>query len=95
MAGKEGLNLQFCNRVVLIEPDYNPSAEEQAIDRCHRIGQTRDVHVHKFYIKGEPAAKSWHSLYTSQCLHSTAFQILTGLRDAQVFGKIENCMSIT
>ena len=51
-AGKEGLNLQFCQRAVLVEPDYNPSAEEQAMDRCHRIGQTKDVHIHKFFIKG-------------------------------------------
>ena len=59
MAGKEGLNLQFCNRVVLMEPDFNPSSEEQAIDRCHRIGQFRTVHAHKFYIKGAEIPDPW------------------------------------
>ena len=35
-----------------MEPDFNPSSEEQATDRLHRIGQLRDVHIHKFFIKG-------------------------------------------
>jgi hypothetical protein len=30
MAGKEGLNLQFCNRIVLMDPHFNPMVEEQA-----------------------------------------------------------------
>ena len=36
-----GLNLTCANTVVLAEPWWNPFAEEQAIDRCHRIGQSR------------------------------------------------------
>lgn len=52
LAGKEGLNLQFCQRAIFMEPDFNPSSEEQATDRLHRIGQLRDVHIHKFFIKG-------------------------------------------
>lgn len=31
---------------------WNPTVEEQAIDRAHRIGQTRDVHVTRIIIKG-------------------------------------------
>lgn len=33
---------------------WNPTVEEQAIDRAHRIGQTRDVHVTRIIIKGAP-----------------------------------------
>ena len=52
MAGKEGLNVQCCNRVIFVEPGFNPKAEEQAMDRCHRYGQKKTVHVYKLFIKG-------------------------------------------
>ena len=39
------------NHVVLSEPFWNPFVEYQAADRCHRIGQTKDVTVHRLLIK--------------------------------------------
>lgn len=39
------------SHVYLLDPWWNPSAEEQAIDRVHRIGQKRPVHVKKFVIQ--------------------------------------------
>lgn len=33
------------NRIILFEPDYNPYVEDQAVDRCHRIGQKKEVFV--------------------------------------------------
>lgn len=47
-AGSEGLNLQFCNRLVNYELPWNPMIVEQRIGRIHRIGQTRDVHILNF-----------------------------------------------
>jgi SNF2 family DNA or RNA helicase len=44
-AGGEGLNLIFANHVVLMEPYWNCAAEQQAIDRLHRIGQEKVTHV--------------------------------------------------
>ena len=44
-AGGEGITLTLANNVVLMEPYWNSSIEQQAIDRVHRIGQKRDVHV--------------------------------------------------
>ncbi len=44
-AGGLGLNLTEANYVILLDPWWNPSVEEQAIDRAYRIGQTRDVTV--------------------------------------------------
>jgi len=44
-AGSEGLNLQFCCRLVNYELPWNPMIVEQRIGRIHRIGQTREVHI--------------------------------------------------
>jgi superfamily II DNA or RNA helicase len=44
-AGGVGLNLQAADRVILLDPWWNPAVEAQAIDRAHRIGQTRPVHA--------------------------------------------------
>jgi len=51
-AGGVGLTLTSASRVFLLDPWWNPAAEEQAIDRVHRIGQTRPVVVTRFVIKG-------------------------------------------
>ncbi|TMS21695.1 Helicase-like transcription factor [Larimichthys crocea] len=50
-AGGVGLNLTAASRVFLMDPAWNPATEEQCIDRCHRLGQTRNVVVTKFIVK--------------------------------------------
>ncbi|EFX80979.1 hypothetical protein DAPPUDRAFT_21484, partial [Daphnia pulex] len=53
-SGGVGVNLTGADTVIFYDSDWNPTMDAQAQDRCHRIGQTRDVHiyrrVHKFYI---------------------------------------------
>ncbi|KAJ6608214.1 SNF2 family N-terminal domain-containing protein [Mycena sp. CBHHK59/15] len=49
-AGGTGLNLTACNNVILVDMWWNPAVEEQAFDRTHRVGQTRDVHIYKLKI---------------------------------------------
>ncbi|KAI8421017.1 hypothetical protein MSG28_008149, partial [Choristoneura fumiferana] len=44
-SGGVGLNLTGADCVVFYDSDWNPTMDAQAQDRCHRIGQTRDVHV--------------------------------------------------
>jgi len=47
--GCEGLNLQeHYSEIYFISPHWNPSVEDQAIARCHRIGQTKVVYVNRF-----------------------------------------------
>ncbi|WBR14335.1 ATP-dependent helicase rhp16 [Pandoravirus kuranda] len=46
--GSVGLNLVCANYVLLMDAHYNPFAEAQAVDRVHRIGQTRPVRVVRF-----------------------------------------------
>jgi SNF2 family DNA or RNA helicase len=50
-SGSVGLNLTSASRVIMLDMWWNPAIEEQAIDRVHRIGQTRRVVVHKLTIK--------------------------------------------
>lgn len=51
-AGGVGLNLTAANHVVHFDRWWNPAVENQATDRAFRIGQTRNVMVHKFVSKG-------------------------------------------
>lgn len=46
-AGGFGLNLTEADYVVLLDPWWNPATEAQAVDRAHRIGQTRSVMVYR------------------------------------------------
>ncbi|PGH18348.1 hypothetical protein AJ80_04526 [Polytolypa hystricis UAMH7299] len=50
-AGGVGLNLTSASNVYIMEPQYNPAAVAQAIDRIHRIGQTREVTTIQFIMK--------------------------------------------
>lgn len=47
-AGGTGLNLTAADYVFLLDPWWNPAIESQAIDRAHRIGQTKNVIIYKF-----------------------------------------------
>lgn len=51
-AGGFGLNLTAANHVFLFDRWWNPAVETQAADRAHRIGQHRQVQVHKFVCVG-------------------------------------------
>ena len=51
-AGGSGLNLTRANHVIHYDRWWNPAVENQATDRAFRIGQTRDVHVHKLICAG-------------------------------------------
>lgn len=46
-SGGVGLNLTGADTVVFYDSDWNPTMDAQAQDRCHRIGQTRDVHIYR------------------------------------------------
>ncbi|RDA91670.1 hypothetical protein CP533_0062 [Ophiocordyceps camponoti-saundersi (nom. inval.)] len=51
MAGGVGLNLTAANNVYVMEPQYNPAAEAQAVDRVHRLGQKRPVRTVRYIMK--------------------------------------------
>ncbi|KAH6905750.1 SNF2 family DNA-dependent ATPase [Coprinopsis sp. MPI-PUGE-AT-0042] len=51
-AGGLGINLTTADIVVLYDSDWNPQADLQAMDRAHRIGQTKQVYVYHFITEG-------------------------------------------
>lgn len=51
-AGGLGLNLTTASKVYVMEPQFNPAAEAQAVDRVHRLGQTREVFITRFIMQG-------------------------------------------
>ncbi len=51
-AGGTGLTLTPADVVILFDPWWNPMAEQQAMDRAHRIGQTKTVNVYKLVTQG-------------------------------------------
>lgn len=50
-AGNSGLNLVAASHVIMFDPFWNPYIEDQAVDRAHRIGQVREVFVHRLLIE--------------------------------------------
>ena len=51
-AGGSGLNLTAASNVVHLDRWWNPAVENQATDRAYRIGQKKNVLVHKFVCQG-------------------------------------------
>jgi len=56
--GCEGLNLQeHFSEIYFVSPHWNPCVEDQAVARCHRIGQKKPTYVFKFVMSGFNKAK--------------------------------------
>jgi len=51
-AGGLGINLTAADTVIFYDHDWNPSNDSQAMDRAHRLGQTRQVTVYRLITKG-------------------------------------------
>ncbi|KAI3842165.1 hypothetical protein MKW92_013880 [Papaver armeniacum] len=58
--GGLGTNLTGANRVIIFDPDWNPSTDMQARERAWRIGQTRDVTVYRLITSGTIEEKVYH-----------------------------------
>jgi SNF2 family DNA or RNA helicase len=56
-AGGVGLNIEAASVVILTEPQWKPTIEEQAIARCHRLGQVRPVDVHRLLAENSVDAR--------------------------------------
>jgi len=92
-AGGSGLNLTAASHVVHFDRWWNPAVENQATDRAFRIGQTRNVLVHKFVCQGTVEDKI-DSLIESKrqlsndLLEGGAEMLLTEMADAELLGLV-------
>jgi len=76
-----GMNLQSASAVILLEPQWKPSTEEQAIARAHRMGQTQTVNVHRFYATNSVDERMKEVLADKQELFDT-FARDSAIKDA-------------
>jgi superfamily II DNA or RNA helicase len=88
-AGGTGLNLTAASHVVHFDRWWNPAVENQATDRAYRIGQTKNVLVHKFICRGTVEEKI-NTLIESKTslahgiIDSTAEKLLTDMNNAEL-----------
>uniref|UniRef100_A0A224YWR3 DNA excision repair protein ERCC-6 n=1 Tax=Rhipicephalus zambeziensis TaxID=60191 RepID=A0A224YWR3_9ACAR len=66
--GGLGVNLTGANRVVIYDPDWNPSTDTQARERAWRIGQRRDVTIYRLLTAGTIEEKIYHRQIFKQFL---------------------------
>jgi SNF2 family DNA or RNA helicase len=74
-AGGVGLNLVAASCVFFLDCWWNPAVEQQAIDRVHRIGQTRTVRVKRFVVEDSVEERilemQQQKLLLAQSVHNT------------------------
>ncbi|XP_045673079.1 transcription termination factor 2 isoform X1 [Phyllostomus hastatus] len=75
LAGGVGLNLTGGNHLFLLDMHWNPSLEDQACDRIYRVGQQKDVVIHKFVCEGTVEEKI---LQLQETKKNLAKQVLSG-----------------
>jgi superfamily II DNA or RNA helicase len=88
-AGGAGLNLTAASHVVHFDRWWNPAVENQATDRAFRIGQTRNVMVHKFVCRGTVEDKIDQLIESKQQLMNDLLEggaelLLTEMSDKQL-----------
>lgn len=87
-AGGFGLNLTEADYCFLLDPWWNPAAESQAVDRAHRIGQTRNVMVYRMVAKNTIEEKV-------VALQDSKRQLISSVMDeGSGFGKVLNADDI-
>jgi SNF2 family DNA or RNA helicase len=86
--GSEGLNLQSkFSEIYFVSPHWNPAVEQQAIARCHRIGQEKAVHVFKYEMDSfELEVEMGEEPHTMETLDQYIYNMHNGKREiAQLF----------
>jgi TATA-binding protein-associated factor len=77
--GGIGLNLTSADIVIFLEPDWNPTVDAQAMDRAHRIGQTKKVSVYRLITLGTLEEQI---MDVQEFKTKTAKDVLTGVQNS-------------
>jgi len=72
-AGGLGVNLIAADTVIFYDNDWNPTMDEQATDRAHRIGQTKEVTVYRIVTRGTVEEKIVKRAKQKQSVQSTVY----------------------
>ena len=72
-AGGLGVNLIAADTVIFYDNDWNPTMDEQATDRAHRIGQTKPVTVYRIMTKGTVEERIVRRAKQKQNVQSTVY----------------------
>eukprot|EP00730_Choanoeca_flexa_P004088 TRINITY_DN11592_c0_g1_i2.p1 TRINITY_DN11592_c0_g1~~TRINITY_DN11592_c0_g1_i2.p1 ORF type:complete len:1209 (+),score=314.27 TRINITY_DN11592_c0_g1_i2:105-3731(+) len=101
-AGGEGINLTAANRVLILDPCFNPSHDRQAQDRAYRIGQQRDVEVVRLVTLGSMEELVYaRQVYKMQLAsiamegrtdHKRLFEAAKDIENGELFG-LDNIMA--
>lgn len=92
-AGGVGLNLTAASHVIHFDRWWNPAVENQATDRAYRIGQKRNVLVHKFICRGTIEEKidlliNAKKGIAEQLIEETAGNVLTEMTNAELINTV-------
>nr|XP_054772137.1 uncharacterized protein LOC129280108 [Lytechinus pictus] len=79
--GGTGLNLTSADRIVIVDPDWNPSTDNQAVGRAYRIGQTKSVIVYRLITCGTVEEK----IYRRQVFKESLIKQTTGNSDEDTY----------
>lgn len=66
--GGLGLNLTGANRIIIYDPDWNPSTDSQAKERAYRYGQTSDVEIYRLICRDTIEEKIYQKQIYKDCL---------------------------
>jgi superfamily II DNA or RNA helicase len=92
-AGGVGLNLTAADYCILLDPWWNPATEAQAVDRVHRIGQTRKVMVYRLVAKDTIEEKVMALKATKAKLFSSVMDAGSAQSAALTAGDIRELLS--
>lgn len=96
-AGGCGLNLIGANRLILFDPDWNPSNDKQAMGRIWRDGQKLPVHIYRLFLSGTIEEKIYQRQTVKENLSSTIVDAKQGVSKfskeyiREIFTVFEKC----
>lgn len=68
-----GMTINGANHVIIMNTEWSPETTLQAEDRCHRLGQTKDVYVHYILSAGTVEEQMWELIHAKEAAQRAVF----------------------